>query len=60
MLFYYSWWNFIDSWILDSRCSFMYPYKDWFDTHKECDVNTIPMGSDSILNLSIFPSWGGV
>ena len=35
--------NFVDHWILDSRCCFHV----WFDTYKECDPNIPLISNDS-------------
>ena len=40
--------DFADSWILDSRYSFhMCPYKEWFDTYRECNVSIVWTCNDS-------------
>jgi hypothetical protein len=36
----------IDSWILDSACSFhVMPNKDWFDTYKSVNSGIVTMGN---------------
>ena len=38
----------IDSWVLDSACSFhVTPHKDWFDTYKSVNCGSVLMGNDA-------------
>ena len=38
----------IDSWVLDSACSFhMTPHKDWFNTYKSVNYGFVLMGNDA-------------
>ena len=38
----------IDSWILDSACSFhMTPHRDWFDTYKSVNCGSVLMSNDA-------------
>ena len=40
--------HLIDSWILDSACSYhMTPNKDWFNTYKSVNSGSILMGNDA-------------
>ena len=44
--------SLIDSWILDSACSYhMYPNRQWFDTFKTCNAGTMLMGNDARCNV---------
>ena len=38
----------IDSWVLDSACSFhVTPHRDWFDTYKSVNYGSVLMGNDA-------------
>jgi len=38
----------IDSWVLDSACSFhVTPYRDWFDTYKSVNCGFVLIGNDA-------------
>ena len=38
----------IDSWVLDSTCSFhVTPYRDWFNTYKSVNCGSVLMGNDA-------------
>ena len=38
----------IDSWVLDSACSFhVTPHRDWFDTYKSVNCGFVLMGNDA-------------
>ena len=44
--------KFFYTWILNSRCSFhICLYKEYFNTYKAYDANTIRMGDDSVSNV---------